>query len=190
MKRALVVSKSEKAVTFFKSMLKEDRYEDILIAPTGAVARRTLSEQDMDLCIVDIPLKDEPGSEVAIKAAENSACQVILTVKSEYFDEVTHQMEEYGIMTVAKPINRQMFYAALKMTDAIGIRVGRIQKEKEKLLQKIDDLRIVNRAKLTLITNLGMSENDAHKYIERQAMDMRRTKRQVAENILKTYQNR
>ncbi|MCR5784792.1 MAG: ANTAR domain-containing protein [Eubacterium sp.] len=189
MKRALIVSKSEKAVSFFKGMLKEDMYEDVMLAATGATARQILSEQDFGLCIIDIPLKDEPGSDLAVKVSENAACQVIMTISSDFYDEVTHQMQEYGIMTVAKPINRSMFYSALKMTDAISVRMGRIQKEKEKLLQKIEDLRIVNRAKLTLITHLNMSENDAHKYIERQAMDMRRTRRQVAENILKTYQN-
>ena len=189
MKRALIVSKSDKAVTFFKGILKEDRYSDILTAASGVEARRILSDQDFDLCIIDIPLKDEPGSELAYKASENTACQVILTIKADYFDEVTHKMEEYGIMTVAKPINRSMFWTALKMADAIGVRMGRLQKEKDKLLQKIEDLRLVNRAKLTLITHLNMSENDAHKYIERQAMDMRRTRREVAENIIKTYQN-
>ena len=54
---------------------------------------------------------------------------------------------------------------------------------------KIEELRIVNRAKFVLIAYLKMSEATAHRYIEKQAMDMRITKREVAESILKTYEN-
>ena len=64
-----------------------------------------------------------------------------------------------------------------------------IQIENKKLLQKIEDIRIIDRAKCLLISYLNMSEPEAHKYIERQAMDMRITKRQVAEGIIKTYEN-
>lgn len=51
-----------------------------------------------------------------------------------------------------------------------------------------EDLKIVNRAKGVLITRLGMTEPEAHRYIEKRAMDMRATKRAVAESILKTYE--
>ncbi len=46
----------------------------------------------------------------------------------------------------------------------------------------------MNRAKWLLIECLSMAEPDAHRYIEKQAMDLRITKREAAENIIKTYQ--
>ena len=49
------------------------------------------------------------------------------------------------------------------------------------------DIRMVNRAKWLLIDNLGMSEKDAHHYIEKRAMDSRQTRREVAEGIIRTY---
>ena len=54
---------------------------------------------------------------------------------------------------------------------------------------KIEDIRIVDRAKLILISFMSMSEKEAHRYIEKQAMDLRVTRRAVAEGILKTYEN-
>ena len=45
-----------------------------------------------------------------------------------------------------------------------------------------------NRAKWHLIECLSMTETEAHRYIEKQAMDLRISKREVAENIIKTYQ--
>ena len=46
----------------------------------------------------------------------------------------------------------------------------------------------MDRAKCVLIQYLNMTETQAHRYIEKQAMDLRTTRRQIAEGILKTYE--
>ena len=56
------------------------------------------------------------------------------------------------------------------------------------LQEKMEEIRLVNRAKWILIDQLKMTENEAHKFIERQAMDRCVTRRTIAENILATYQ--
>lgn len=188
MRSALIVSKSEKASVFFATMLKRDGYETLLRTDTASAAGRLLSERDMDVCIVDVPLKDAPGQDLAISAAENPACQVILSIKAEFADEVTEQLAPYGILTIAKPVNQNTFWAMLKMTDVMAVRYQKMNQEKEKLQTKLEDLRLINRAKLTLMTYLNMTEPQAHRYIEKQAMDQRLTKRKVAQNILKTYE--
>lgn len=55
------------------------------------------------------------------------------------------------------------------------------------LEEKMAEIRLVNRAKWVLIEQLKMTENEAHKFIERQAMDRCVTRRTIAENILATY---
>ena len=50
-----------------------------------------------------------------------------------------------------------------------------------------EEIRLVNRAKWLLIGELNMTEQEAHRYIEKQAMDRCVTKRAVAEQILSTY---
>ena len=64
----------------------------------------------------------------------------------------------------------------------------RLCDENSKLTQKIEDVRIIDRAKCLLISYLKVNEQEAHRYIEKQAMDMRITRREVAEGILKTYE--
>ena len=49
------------------------------------------------------------------------------------------------------------------------------------------EIKIVNRAKLLLISELQMDESQAHRYIEKQAMDRCVTRKVVAEEIIKTY---
>ena len=51
----------------------------------------------------------------------------------------------------------------------------------------MNEIRLVNRAKWLLISELKMTESDAHRYIEKQAMDLRISKREVAENVIRTY---
>ena len=50
-------------------------------------------------------------------------------------------------------------------------------------------MKIVNRAKSMLMQYLNLTEEQAHRHIQKQAMDLRKTQRTVAEDILKTYQN-
>ena len=56
-----------------------------------------------------------------------------------------------------------------------------------KLQKKIEEIRLVDRAKCALIQYLNMTEATAHRYIEKQAMDTRRTKSAIAKDILNTY---
>ena len=60
-------------------------------------------------------------------------------------------------------------------------------KKARSIEEKMEEIRIVNRAKWLLISELKMDEQGAHRYIEKQAMDRCISKRIVAEEIIKTY---
>ena len=64
-----------------------------------------------------------------------------------------------------------------------------MEKKFETLEDKMDEIRLVNRAKWILIEYLKMTEGEAHRFVEKQAMNMRITKRAAAENIIRTYEN-
>jgi response regulator NasT len=63
-----------------------------------------------------------------------------------------------------------------------------LQNQNEKLQKKIEEMRMVDRAKCALIQYLRMTEQQAHRHIEKQAMDTRQTKMQVARDIVNTYE--
>lgn len=189
MDSALLVTASEKSIAFFTEILTAASVGQIAAVQTCGEARRLLSERDFDLVVINAPLSDESGESLSRYIAEKGIAQVILVVKTEYFEEVSAHTEEYGILTIAKPIHRSLFWSALKLAQSAGARLKSIQSENRKLKQKIEDIRIVDRAKCILISYLNMNEQDAHRYIEKQAMDLRTTKRAVAEGILKIYEN-
>ena len=78
--------------------------------------------------------------------------------------------------------------AVLPALLASAERLRTLRDKTSSLQQRLDDSRIVARAKLLLISHLGMSEGDAHRYIEKTAMDSCLPRRDVAEGIIRTYE--
>lgn len=189
LKNVLVVSAFEKSKDFFVEALQTVSCQKIVTVQTCGEARRLLLDQSFELCILNAPMRDESGDSLAMHIAANYQSQVILLVKSDYYEEVMAEVGEYGVVTVQKPMTRATFLSALQVTKAFHNKLKLMQAKNNRLQQQIQDIRIVNRAKYILISLLSMSEEEAHKYIERQAMDTRTTKREIAENILKTYEN-
>ena len=189
MDSVLVVSHSQKGTEFFTQILNKACCYNISAVTCCSDARRLMLDRNFDICIINAPLPDENGSDFAVDICSHGLSQVILLVKSQYYDEISQAVEDSGVITVSKPINRSLFWSALKISIAAQNKYKIIQKENNKLLSKIEDIRIVDRAKCLLISYLGMSEPQAHKYIEQQAMDKRITKRECADRIIKTYDN-
>ncbi len=189
MESALIVSQSERSTAFFTEMLNAASFRHIVTSSTGGEARRLLLQRNFDLVIVNAPLHDESGENLSRHIATSGLSQVILVVRNEYFEEVSAITEDDGVLTIAKPVSKSVFWSALKLSRSAQIRLKLMHAENNKLKQKIEDIRIVDRAKCILISYLNMSEQEAHRHIEKQAMDMRTTKRAVAEGILKTYEN-
>ena len=189
MESALIVSYTEKGVVFFTEMLNAASVNQIATLGSVGEARRLLLERDFDLVLVNAPLRDESGESFSRHIASKGTSQVILVVKSEYFDAISAVCENDGVLVISKPVNRAVFWSVLKLAGSAQSRLRRMQDENSKLKQKIEDIRVIDRAKCLLISYLNMSEQEAHRYIEKQAMDIRSTKRMIAEGILKTYEN-
>nr|AGS53786.1 response regulator receiver and ANTAR domain protein [uncultured bacterium contig00039] len=184
---ALIVSCTKKSAFFFSEVLNAADIKHITTLQSAGEARRLLLEQEFDLIIVDAPLADESGEKFSRHIASKDLSQVILAVKSEIFGEVSSVCEEDGVLTISKPINTEFFWSALSLAKSANSRIKRMQAENAKLKQKIEDIRIIDRAKCQLIAYLNLTEQEAHRFIEKQAMDLRSTKRAIAEEILKTY---
>lgn len=188
MDSVLLVTSSEKSIEVLNEILSNNGYREIVTARNCGIARRLLLERDFDLCIINAPLPDEFGENLARTIAIKGSTQVLLIVKSEMLDEIASRVEDVGIFTVPKPLNRATLWSVLKLANATYNKLAALRNENRKLMQKIEDIRLIDRAKCILIEYLSMTESQAHKYIEKQAMDMRITKKEVAMRVLKTYE--
>jgi len=187
MKNALIVSYTGKSAALFTEMLNEISVNQITVLNSASEAQRLILEQDFDLVIINPPLEDESGENLSRHIISKSWSQVILVVKKEDFEAVSAICEDEGILTISKPVNREIFRSALSLAGSMANRIRRIQSENIQLKQKIEDIRVIDRAKCLLISYLNLTEQEAHRFIEKQAMDLRSSKRAIAEGVLKTY---
>jgi response regulator NasT len=187
--RALVVSSTQKGCESLCSLIRE--YEgsvSITHASSASEARRIVLDSEVDLVVVNAPLADESGEELAIMVTEQSLATSILVVKTEYFEQSQAMFSSRGVLVVSKPVIRQMFFQALSLGISLRSRLGAMHNENEKLHRKIEEIKLIDRAKWALIERLGMDEGQAHRHIEKMAMDLRKSRYDVASSILKTYQ--
>jgi len=188
-RNTLIVSGTENCLTKISELLDTDIYYPISVALTAADAKKALSSDSYDLVIIDAPLSDESGEDLAISISITSLAGIILLVKKENYNEITADVDKYGVFSIAKPMTKQTFYHTLNLINSTQFRWKQLQNETQKLQNQIEDIKIISRAKCVLAAYLQMSETQAHHYIEKQSMAMRISKRSVAESIIKTYEN-
>ena len=184
----LLVSASEKFTQSVLPLLPEREFSPIVKASDVSSARRRLLEKSFDLLIVNTPLPDEFGTRLALDVCESSQTGVLLLVRAEQYADVAARTAASGVLTLQKPTSPALFSSTLRLLCATRERLRRMEQKTATLEEKMAEIRLVNRAKWVLIEQLKMTENEAHKFIERQAMDRCVTRRVIAENILSTYQ--
>lgn len=188
MERALIVSGSEKGIDAVAQLLKNAGYSQITAINSGSEARRLINTTEYELIVINTPVSDEFGHELAVMMSESSTAGIILICRAEIADDVSDKVGEFGVCVISKPLNRSVFHQLLKLVQATRARMLGLKKENVKLLTKIDELRLINRAKCALMEYLKLTEPQAHRYIEKQAMDNRQTRKEVAMNILSRYE--
>ena len=85
-------------------------------------------------------------------------------------------------------MGKAFFRHAAQILLALHQRLLKTMPQQAKLEQKIEDIRLVGRAKCLLIQYENMTEENAHRYIEKEAMNRRITRREMAETILQSYE--
>lgn len=183
----LLVSASDKFNTTVMPLLPSTDFWPVTTVKSVGEARRRLSEGSYDIVLINAPLPDDFGMRLAIDICSDSGAGVLLLVKNELYNEVYAKVITYGVMTLSKPTSVQMITQNLRVLCATRERLRQMEAKQVSVEEKIEEIRMVNRAKWLLIECLSMAETDAHHYIEKQAMDLRVSKREVAENIIKTY---
>lgn len=187
--RVLIVSSSEKFNTSIRQLLPTAEYWPITTVRSVAEAKRCLLEQPCDIILINAPLPDDFGMRLAIDICNSSNAGVLLLVKSEVYSGIYAKVVGYGVMTLSKPASVQMIAQSLRVLCATRERLRKVEERQASLEERMEEIRLVNRAKWMLIECLGMTEAEAHRYIEKQAMDRRISKRKVAESVLETYQS-
>ncbi|MBQ3848684.1 MAG: ANTAR domain-containing protein [Clostridia bacterium] len=184
----LIVSSSASFNSALSGMLPLSRFDPIVNVCDVSAAKRSFYERQFDFVIINSPVADNSGIRLAIDIGANSKTSVVLfIVRSELYDETYAKMTDQGVFTLAKPLSKQVLATALSWMICERERLRGFEEKTVSIEEKMEEIRLVNRAKWLLIRELKMEEPDAHRYIEKQAMDRCISKKEIAMEIISTY---
>ncbi len=183
----LIVSAAENFNTALSELLPSSTFSPPHTVSDISTAKRILAERAFDFVIINSPLPDDPGIRFAIDACAGKGTVVLLFIRADIHGETYDRVMGHGVFTLPKPTSKQTITQALFWMASSRERLRKFEKSSLSIEEKMEEIRLVNRAKWLLISELKMDESSAHRYIEKQAMDLCVSKRQVAEKIIHTY---
>lgn len=179
----LVVTKDPKISVLAGALLIQPLFETTVVSNFNE-ARRMCAERIFNIVLVDFA--EGEGSDFAVDIADSTST-ILLLCPSHLFEQVSYKVEPYGVLTVAFPFDQFYFYSMIKAAIAVQYKVQILSSQTIKLKEKMEEIRLLNRAKLLLMEKESMTEMDAHHAIEKRAMDSGAKKTKVAEEIIKKY---
>lgn len=182
--RILINAKTEDFCKTVASAL-EDTAQTVLCFTDEQAAAEDYSAYDA--IIVSVPLRSEFGLDYVARTAKKTAAPIIVLARADIAEDVQGRIRFTGAFVMPKPFSKSGLVQTVRMAALAKENINRLEREKSELRGKLDDTRVINRAKCCLIQYLNMTEEQAHKHIQKMAMDTRRNQREVAEDILKTY---
>jgi response regulator NasT len=189
MNRAIIVSSNSEVAELAEQLLRIEGCGRIASASSGSEARRLVkSDTEPELVIINTPLPDEFGQELAEMIAETTSAGIILVCGSDVADDIADRVSDSGVNVISRPVTSDMLQRTVRLIIAARVRMAGVKKENADILGRIEEMRIINRAKTTLMKYLKFTEPQAHKYIEKQAMNNRQTRLETALKILAQYE--
>ncbi|WP_245155923.1 response regulator [Nocardioides sp. 503] len=165
-------------------MLTEEGYSVVGQAGDGARAIELAEEHRPDLVILDVkmPVLDGIAAAEAI-AGKRIAPVVILTAFSQR--DLVERARDAGAMAyLVKPFSKTDLLPAIEMAVSRFAELSMLEAEVADLTERLETRKAVDRAKGVLQKQLSLSEPEAFRWIQKTAMDLRLSMRQVAEGVV------
>ena len=134
--------------------------------------------------VINAPLPDGMGIDLAMDIAENGRVSVCLVTPQEIYDQVLDHVTDYGILVLSKSFPPERLSHALRFLIASRDRMSALEAEIESVKDRMEEQRLISKAKFLLIEKKHMTEDEAHRYIGRQAMNSGMSRKKIAEQLL------
>lgn len=165
-------------------MLGEEGYDVVGQAADGQRAIELVEELRPDLVVLDVKMPVLDGIAAAERIAAQKICPVvILTAFSQR--ELVERARDAGAMAyLLKPFSKADLTPAIEMAVSRFAEMRMLEEEVADLAERLETRKVMDRAKGLLQSELGISESDAFRWIQKTAMDLRLSMRQVAEGVI------
>jgi AmiR/NasT family two-component response regulator len=184
-RRRVVIAEDETLIRMdLAEMLGEEGYDVVGQAGDGARAVELAEQLRPDLVIVDVKMPVLDGIAAAERVAgQRIAPVVILTAFSQR--ELVERARDAGAMAyLVKPFSKSDLVPAIEMAVSRFAELNALEQEVADLNDRLETRKAVDRAKGVLQKELGISEPDAFRWIQKTAMDLRLSMRQVSDGVV------
>ena len=175
MEKILVVSSNKNATETLLDFLRGS-FKCTTKIVESAYQAKTHLESDLltELVMINSPLMDESGVEFAEYVTENTTANCILLIKAETAEKISERAENAGVIIVGKPFSKTVLYQIVRTVDIAVNRSAELYLRNARLEEKLNEIQNIDKAKFMLMEYKGMTESEAHVYIEQYAMNTRK----------------
>ena len=167
-----------------KEMLEEEGLDVVAEASDGDAAIRLAREKGPDLVIMDIKMPGMDGLAAAERIIEEGLGAVLILTAFSQKDLVQRAADAGAMGYLVKPFQKSDLMPAIDIALARNAELVAVRKEATDKGEQLDARKSIDRAKGYLMDRQGMTEADAFRYIQKRAMDERRSMRAVAEEVV------
>lgn len=120
--------------------------------------------------------------------AETAEAVFLLLVRQEAYGAAWRTLQKHGVCVMTWPMEQAVLTQTLRNLLLLKKSMQTMQAQTDQLRSQLQDLKRIQKAKGLLMRQLGMTEQDAHRWIEKAAMDRCVKKREIAETIIRMYE--
>jgi response regulator NasT len=165
-------------------LLEEHGYEIVGQASDGEEAVRLANELEPDLIVMDVKMPEMDGITAADKIAEDRICAVVMLTAFSQRDLIKRAKEAGAMAYVVKPFDASDVIPAIEIAMARFAEIRGVEDEVMDLEERLESRKIVDQAKGILQTSLDLTEPEAFRWIQKTAMDLRKSMREVAQGVI------
>jgi len=184
----VVCGKVEFAKEIASLMINNNGYAASEFALSASEARRKMNVLEPDLIIVNTPLPDEPGAGFIQDIADKTDAGILVLSRQEDLNELQFRLEKTGALILPKPISRTILVQTSRFAADTRKSIQDLVSQRDDLKKRAQERKTVEKAKWMLVEKLNMTESQAHRYIQKMAMDKRILQIKVAEEIISNYE--
>ena len=165
-------------------LLTDEGYDVVGQAADGEQALALARELEPDLVVMDVKMPKMDGITAAEHIAEERIAPVVMLTAFSQRDLVERARKAGAMAYVVKPFDASDVVPAIEIALARFDEIRAVEDEVADLQERLDSRRVVEQAKGLLMEGLGLSEPEAFRFIQKTAMDLRKSMREVAQGVI------
>ncbi|MGN6160110.1 MAG: ANTAR domain-containing response regulator [Marmoricola sp.] len=184
-RRRVVIAEDEALIRLdLKEMLEEEGYDVVGEAGDGQAAIELAETLRPDLVVLDVKMPRLDGIAAAERIAGARVAPVVILTAFSQRDLVERARDAGAMAYLVKPFTKAELVPAVEMAVSRYREIQTLEAEVADLQDRLETRKVVDRAKAVLQERLGIDEPAAFRWIQKTAMDLRLSMRQVAEGVI------